>query len=100
MAATEERKNLSAASLDSRSPRLMPTSANAGRLATSRAMISVVRSREAGSSAAPEAEDSSRNQYSPAGSSSAAMVCMESRAVSSAPPMTSSWTMSVKWSAT
>jgi hypothetical protein len=68
VAVTEERKNFSAASEESRSPRLIPTRAKAGREATSRATTRVARSRAAGSRAAPAAEESSRNQYSPTGS--------------------------------
>jgi hypothetical protein len=98
VAVTEERKNFRAASLESLSPRLRPTSAKAGSEATSRATTSVARSREAGSSAAPAADDSSRNQNSPGGSFSRVSV-RESSAVSSAPPSTRNWITSVNWSA-
>ncbi|CAM5702577.1 hypothetical protein SCALM49S_03892 [Streptomyces californicus] len=96
VATTEERKNLSAASEERRSPRLMPTRANAGREATSRATTRVARSRAAGRTAAPEAEARSRNQYSPAGS--LRVSSSERRTVRNAPPRTRAWMTTVKWS--
>ncbi len=99
VAVTEDRKNLSAASAP-RPSRRSATRAKAGSEATSRAITRVARSREAGSSAAPVALESSRNQYSPPGSSSRSTVWADSRAAISAPPSASSWKTSAKWSAT
>jgi hypothetical protein len=101
VAVTEDRKNFRAASEDFLSPCLMPTRAKAGREATSRATIRVARSREAGSRAAPAAEESSRNQNSPSGSSLSASLraVIDRSAARSAPPRTRNWMTSVNRSA-